>query len=91
MRIILQARAEDDLEKIYAWIAKDSPRNADEVIERIYKSMEVLRLFPRSGRVGRLEETSELKVPRLPYVLVYTVDEQAIAIRAVFHTARMRE
>lgn len=91
MKIILQARAEDDLEKIYAWIAKDSPRNADEVIERIYKSMEVLRMFPRSGRVGRLEGTSELKVPRLPYVLVYTVDEQAIAIRAVFHTARMRE
>jgi len=38
--------AYDDLDRIYAWIAKDRPRSADSVIDRILESAEWLGRFP---------------------------------------------
>jgi plasmid stabilization system protein ParE len=41
-----------------------------------------------SGRLGRIEGTRELVVPGLPYIILYSVAEDAILISAVIHTSR---
>ena len=35
MKVIIREAAYDDLDRIYAWIAKDRPRSADAVVERM--------------------------------------------------------
>lgn len=35
MKVIIREAAYDDLDRIYAWIAKDRPRSADAVVDRI--------------------------------------------------------
>ena len=35
MRVIIREAAYDDLDRIYAWIAKDRPRSAAAVIDRV--------------------------------------------------------
>jgi plasmid stabilization system protein ParE len=40
MRVIIRETAYADLEHIYRWIAKDSPRNAQSVIDRILGAIE---------------------------------------------------
>jgi plasmid stabilization system protein ParE len=49
MRVIIREPAYDDLDRIYAWIAKDRPRAADAVIDRILES---------AGRLGRFRRVA---------------------------------
>ncbi|MGX7744988.1 type II toxin-antitoxin system RelE/ParE family toxin [Rhodopseudomonas parapalustris] len=93
MRLVFDDRALDDLEQIFSWIAIDSPVQAERVVGRLFSSAELLLLFPMMGRLGQDPGTLEWVVPRLPYVLVYEVDEveQRVIVTAVLHGARDRE
>ena len=54
MKVIIRELAFADLERIYAWIARDSPRNAESVVRRIDAAIEdKLAFFPFMGRPGR--------------------------------------
>jgi plasmid stabilization system protein ParE len=46
MKVIIREAAYDDLDRISVWIAKDRPRSADSVIDRILESAERLGHFP---------------------------------------------
>jgi toxin ParE1/3/4 len=49
--------------------------------------------FPLMRHVGRVPGTYEWVVPRLPYILVYEVDqaEEQVLVTAVFHGAQDRK
>ena len=59
MRVIIREATSGDLDRIYAWIAKDRPRSADSVIDRILESTERLGRFPYMDHVGRAPDTYE--------------------------------
>jgi toxin ParE1/3/4 len=44
-------RARDDLRDIHDFIARDSPRAAEALVERLLTATERLAVFPESGRV----------------------------------------
>jgi toxin ParE1/3/4 len=92
MRVIIRETVYNDLDRIHAWIARDRPRSADAVVERILESAERLGRFPYIGHPGRAAGTYEWIVPRLPYIIVYEVREQekSVIITAVFHGAQQR-
>ena len=92
MKLVIRDRARDDLDAIYAWIAKDAPKVADVVVARILRSARILSRFPYIGRPGKIAGTHEWPVPRLPYLIVYRVDvdNTVVHIEAVLHTARDR-
>jgi plasmid stabilization system protein ParE len=92
MKVIIREAAYDDLDRIYAWIAKDRPRSADSVIGRILESAERLGRFAYMGHAGRAPGTYEWVVPGLPYIVVYTVsgDADEVAVLAIFHGAQDR-
>jgi toxin ParE1/3/4 len=92
MRVILREAAYDDLDRIHAWIAKDRPRSADAVIDRILESAERLGRFPFMGHAGRTLGTYEWVIPGLPYILVYQVrdDVDLVIVTGVFHGAQTR-
>ncbi|MFL9499425.1 type II toxin-antitoxin system RelE/ParE family toxin [Rhodopseudomonas palustris] len=57
------------------------------MVGRLFGSAELLLSFPLMGRLGQVTGTFEWVVPRLPYVLVYEVDEdeQRVIVIAVLH------
>jgi len=93
MKVVVREAAALDIDAIFSWIAKDNPRAAAAMVERI--RLRINRLaFPglsHIGRPGRVEGTRELVEP--PYIVVYAVDEPAdeIMVLAVMHGARDRE
>jgi toxin ParE1/3/4 len=93
MRVIIREAAYDDLDRIYAWIAKDRPRSADSAIDRILESAERLGRFPYMGHVGGAPGTYEWVVSGLPYIVVYKVNsgDDVVEVVAVFHGAQKRE
>ncbi|HEV1998964.1 MAG TPA: type II toxin-antitoxin system RelE/ParE family toxin [Xanthobacteraceae bacterium] len=92
MKLVFDAKALQDLEGIFDWIAEDSPANARGVIERILASVERLGAYPEMARAGRVAGTREWVVPRLPYIVVYEVrrDRDELVVTAVFHEKQDR-
>lgn len=89
MRIEWSAHAVADLEAISAYIKQDrSLETANRVARTIYEAVQSLRTLPYRGRAGRIENTRELVLPRLPYLVVYRVYENRVLILNVVHGAR---
>jgi toxin ParE1/3/4 len=92
MELVFDDQAIADLEGIFNWIAQDSPTAAKKVTDRLFESIGLLTSFPLMGHAGQSIGTYEWVVPRLPYVVVYQIDEQhhRVIIAAVFHGAQER-
>ena len=92
MNVIIAEAAYDDLDRIYAWVAKDSGTGADAVINRILVSAKRLGAFPHIGHAGKTANTYEWLVPDLPYVMVYKIQSvyKVVIVVAFFHCARDR-
>jgi toxin ParE1/3/4 len=83
-------RARDDLRDIHDFIARDSPRAAEALVERLLTATERLAAFPESGRV----------VPEFPalgyreiivssYRVLYRFADNTVWITAVVHGRRL--
>jgi toxin ParE1/3/4 len=92
MRVIIDESAVEDLDVLGAWIAKDSPRAAQRIIEEILQTIERLAVFPEMGHVGRIEGVFERAVSGTNYVVVYNLRKtpKAIIVTAVLHEAEER-
>ena len=88
MTLRIYGPAQADIEAAFAYIAQDSPRAAQIVVERILSSLESLPEHPAMGRPGRVEGTRELVIARTPYVAVYEVTSQGVAVVRVIHGAQ---
>jgi toxin ParE1/3/4 len=92
MKVVIREKAYDDVERIFAYIAKGNPIAAKAVILWIFGAIEQLGLFPRMGRSGTVEGTRERVVSRLPYIIVYRLNEarEELVVIAIFHAAQER-
>jgi plasmid stabilization system protein ParE len=61
---------------------------ANRITRVIHEAVQSLRTMPYRGRYGRLENTRELVVPRLPYVVIYQISEERLVILNVLHAAQ---
>jgi plasmid stabilization system protein ParE len=52
MKLVIRQSADDDLDSIFAWIAKDNPRAAAGVIRRIREKIGLL-LIKGAAHMGR--------------------------------------
>lgn len=91
-RPVLWSRAAlDDLKAQVAYIAAENPAAAQAVADGIKAAAVALSQMP-TGRPGRVTETYEKSVPRLPYIIAYAIvsspAREAIALLRVIHTAR---
>ena len=85
MKLIWAHGAEDNIRAIVDHIAQDSVRAALEMEDRIRRSTLRLLDMPRSGRIGSLPDTYELVVPRTPYIVVYFIQGDVVAVTRVLH------
>jgi addiction module RelE/StbE family toxin len=85
MKIRWSPTAISDLESIREYIARDSPRAARKVANRIKESLNLLINFPLSGRAGRVSGTRELVIPETSFIAAYTIQGDEVQIAAVLH------
>lgn len=92
-RILISATARRQLREIAGWWKENRPAEPDLFLDQLEASLQRLSTLPGSGSPYLLECPANLRrvlLPRCPYHLYYTVDEDAgtVTIRAVWHTAR---
>jgi plasmid stabilization system protein ParE len=72
LRIKWSSSAIAELKTIAEWIEQDRDLETSNRIARaIYEAVQSLRTMPYRGRYGRVKNTRELVVARLPYIVVY--------------------
>ena len=82
--------AAGDLEEIASYLHLHHPAFATQTVARLYAAAKSLPKHPLIGRIGKVSGTRELVLAPLPYLLVYSVDEEAIHILRFLHTSRDR-
>lgn len=89
MRVEWTKGAERNLDAIESYIAQDNPRAAAKTVLKIVKrTFDQLSKHPSSGKPGRITETRELIFPELPYIVIYSVQQETIFILRVYHCAQ---
>ncbi len=73
-----------------AYIAKDDPKAAQLVVQRVLDVVATLASQPALGRPGRVTNTRELVVLTTHYIVPYRVRGQTVEVLRVFHTSRRR-
>ncbi|MFQ5330104.1 MAG: type II toxin-antitoxin system RelE/ParE family toxin [Thermodesulfobacteriota bacterium] len=76
------------LESIQDYIAKEKPRAAFEMAQKIRHATEQLNDHPKLGRTGRVRGTYELVITGIPYIVPYRVKGKEVHILSVHHAAR---
>jgi toxin ParE1/3/4 len=66
MKVVLDAGALGDLERIRRWIERDNPEASRKVLIRLFETFDLLAALPEMGRAGLDEGTREWAVPGLP-------------------------
>ena len=92
-RLLVREKAWADLEELGAFIAKDNPTAAVEVVRAIRISFEQLARMPQLGRIVKKIKTSkELRMwlsPAFPnYLIFYRALRDGVDIVRVLHGAR---
>lgn len=88
MLVYWSDHAQDDIIRIVAYIAEDSPDAAERVERRIYQATSHLTEQPGMGRPGRVEGTRELVIAGTSYIIPYRVRGQIVEIITVMHGAQ---
>jgi toxin ParE1/3/4 len=91
VKLIWTDQALGDLTNIGDYIADTSEKYAKLTVKKIYDRTDILKQFPRAGRV--VPEKNEEKVRELiegNYRIIYEIaSETLIYIQAVYHSARI--
>ena len=88
-RLVWTRPALADIQEIRAYIARDSPRYARAVAERLFDAVDRLRQHPLSGRVvPELGQPTLREVIEPPYRIVYRVRADVLEVLTVVHGAR---
>ena len=88
MRIKWLDSAEENIDAIADYL---DPLNSDasrRTLSRIDTAVARLKGYPFVGRPGREAGTRELVVSRTPYVVIYTIEADRVAIMHVIHGAQ---
>lgn len=89
MKLRLSRQARADLDRIAAYIGERDPQAAARVQRDLTAALDRLLDHPQAGRpTGR--GLRRFAVPRLPYLILYRVDETtpAVAVVTIRHAAR---
>jgi toxin ParE1/3/4 len=86
--IVWTPRARQHLVNISAYIARDNPTAARQIVDRIRDAVVLLTTHPLMGRVGRINGTRELVIAGTPYIVAYRVRKGSVRILAVLHSSQ---
>lgn len=86
MKVRWLAKALDDLEAVFEFIAEENPKVARDMAQRVWAAARALAEHPGMGRPGRVQGTRERVITGTPYLVVYRVCHEVEILR-VLHGA----
>jgi toxin ParE1/3/4 len=90
IRLRITPQATVDIDDACAWTAMHlSPARSARLAIQLNDAMQGLRVFPEKGRPGRVKDTRELVLGRVPFLIIYRFEAREVIILSVQHQSRM--
>lgn len=90
MKVVWSAESLNDLDAIYAYIAKDSPIYARRIIERLLNRGDQVAMYPKSGRkVLEMNRADIREIIEGSYRIMYHLTPETIEILTILHGAKL--
>ena len=91
MRVEWSIPANADLKAISEHIEHDrNLETANRIVGAVFDAIQSLGKMPYRGRPGRNQNTREMVVPGLPYIIIYRVSKDRVAIVRIVHGTQKR-
>jgi toxin ParE1/3/4 len=90
MKVRFTRPAQRDIQRIYSYISRESPRAASRVVTRLTELANALADYPHEGRATDEANTRVIVAPNLHYFIFYRVAGDEIQITHIRHTSRSR-
>jgi len=90
MQVRITPFANRQIAQIFSYIARDNPRAARKVRQRILHVAELLEDNPEIGRITSRAGIRMLTVRPYPYLIFYRIRDDEVTIVSVRHGARHR-
>ena len=87
MQVKWTRAASRDLNFVAEYIGRDNPGAAVDTVLKIIQQVGMLAEHSGIGRPGRVEDTRELVVTGLPYVVPYIHERDTVTVLRVLHGA----
>lgn len=87
-RVIIQPRAQADVDEIWTYIAQRNHQAADRLSDRIVERFEMLGRQPLIGESAGHISPGLRRVVEGQYVIYYEIEADVVFIRRVLHGAR---
>ena len=84
----LSEPAHRDLDDIWHYIAKDSPKAADSLLDSLYEKFLILSSAPRMGRVRNDLAPDLRSFPVDDYLIFYRTIRGGVEVARIIHAAR---
>lgn len=89
MKVVWTNNATGQLRAIHDYIARDSPRYAIAMVDRITRRSKQIAHYPLSRSIVAEYDRDDIReVIELPYRILYRVRSERIDVLAVIHSAR---
>lgn len=88
MKIEWSLAARNDLDRIQAYIERDSPRAAERVWWRIYVRVGLQATMPLAAPIHRNGPARKLVVSGTPYIVFYVLDGDVLKVVQILHGAQ---
>lgn len=91
-RVELTPNSLDELAAIHRHVARDSPRKADRLIERLVSAAKSLEVAPERGRIaleGIVDGVTLRQITRLGVRMVYSVHDARVVVHHFTHASRL--
>ena len=90
MKVRYTETALAELDRIFAYIAKENAQAATVVIDRVERTVSRIGEFPNLGHATDEAGVRVMPIGRFPYLIFYFVANNEVAILHVRHAARLR-
>ena len=88
MRLRFSRQALADIEDIYDYISKHSPRGVNSVAAQIHHTSGLLGQYPHLGRTTNIPGVYVISTPRYPYLIYHRILRDELVVIHVRHGRR---
>ncbi len=82
-KIFFTPHSEEDLQNIYTYIADDNAFYAEDVLVKIHKSIDFLKIFPMIWTIFE-DDLRYIVEPKYRFKIIYRIKDESIEILSVF-------
>lgn len=90
VKVKISKQAQTDMRRIYNYVYAESVQNADMLIEKFISKIDVLKVYPQSGKIVKeISNPSVREISVYKFRIIYRLYSKTVRIITIHHSSRL--